>query len=129
MDMAGRAFHWLWGNTQPIFQLLAAMSVAIGALAYWRNSRLERARWRRSLYSKFDEALDLKMIRETLTAVRPTRPRCGNWWRMRMRALPITLNSSSSWLICEPAGSFPSGESQGRALALRSPNGSGDNPF
>lgn len=71
MDMAGRAFHWLWSNTQPIFQLLAAMSVAIGALAYWRNSRLERARWLANLYSKFYEALDLKMIRETLDCSAP----------------------------------------------------------
>jgi hypothetical protein len=66
MEFVPRAYHWLWGNTQPIFQLLAALSVAIGALAYWRNSRLERARWLSSLYSKFYEALDLKMIREIL---------------------------------------------------------------
>src|SRR5271169_2951646 len=71
MDVAARAFHWLWGNTQPIFQLLAAMSVAIGALAYSRNSRLERARWLANLYSKFYEALDLKMIRETLDRSAP----------------------------------------------------------
>jgi hypothetical protein len=51
MDVVTRALHWLWGNTQPIFQLLAAVSVTIGALAYWRNSRLERARWLSSLYS------------------------------------------------------------------------------
>src|SRR5579864_8725908 len=71
MDFATRALHWLWGNTQPIFQLLAAASVTIGALAYWRNSRLERARWLSSLYSKFYEALDLKMIRETLDCSAP----------------------------------------------------------
>jgi len=32
MDFATRAFHWLWANTQQIFQLLAAVSVAIAAL-------------------------------------------------------------------------------------------------
>jgi hypothetical protein len=66
MYFAARAFHWIWGNTQQIFQLMAGMSVALGALAYWRNSRLERARWLASLYAKFYEALDLKMIREIL---------------------------------------------------------------
>ena len=71
MDIAARVFHWVWGNTQPIFQLLAAVSVAIGARAYWRNSRLERTRWLANLYSKFYEALDLKMIRETLDRSAP----------------------------------------------------------
>jgi uncharacterized protein (DUF433 family) len=74
MDLAARAFHWIWGNTQPIFQLMAAMSAAIGAFAYWRNSRLERARWLASLYTKFYEALDLKMIRETLDCSAPNAP-------------------------------------------------------
>jgi hypothetical protein len=74
MDFAARAFHWIWTNTQQIFQLMAAVSVAIGALAYWRNSRLERARWLSSLYSKFYEALDLKMIRETLDCAPPSGP-------------------------------------------------------
>jgi hypothetical protein len=74
MDFATRAFHWIWTNTQPIFQLMAAVSVAVGAAAYWRNSRLERARWLSSLYSKFYEALDLKMIRETLDCSSPNSP-------------------------------------------------------
>jgi hypothetical protein len=74
MDFATRAFHWIWTNTQPIFQLMAAVSVAVGARAYWRNSRLERARWLSSLYSKFYEALDLKMIRETLDCSSPNSP-------------------------------------------------------
>lgn len=74
MDVVARSLHWLWANTQPIFHLLAAVSVTIGALAYWRNSRLERARWLSSLYSKFYEALDLKMIRETLDCTSPNSP-------------------------------------------------------
>jgi len=74
MDTVARAFHWLWGNTQQVFQLVAAASAVIGALAYWRNSRLERARWLSNLYSKFYEALDLKMIRETLDRSAPNSP-------------------------------------------------------
>ena len=50
---------------------MAATSVVIGALAYSRNSKLERARWLSNLYSKFYEALDLKMIRETLDRSAP----------------------------------------------------------
>lgn len=71
MDFVARAYHWIWGNTQPIFQLLAAVSVIVGALAYWRNSRLERARWLSALYSKFYEAIDLRMIREILDCSPP----------------------------------------------------------
>jgi len=71
MDFVARAFHLIWSNTQPIFQLLAAISVIIGALAYWRNSRLERARWLSALYSKFYEAIDLRMIREILDCSAP----------------------------------------------------------
>lgn len=74
MDLSARALHWIWSNTQPIFQLLAAMSALIAALAYWRNSRLERARWLSNLYSKFYEALDLRMIRETLDGTAPNAP-------------------------------------------------------
>jgi len=74
MDFVARAFLWMWGNAQPIFQLLAAISVVIGALAYWRNSRLERARWLSALYSKFYEAIDLRMIREILDCSRPNDP-------------------------------------------------------
>ena len=74
MYFAARTFHWIWGNTQQIFQLLAAPSVAIGVLTYWRNSQLERARWLASLYTKFYEALDLKMIRETLDCSAPNSP-------------------------------------------------------
>lgn len=74
MDSTTRALQWLWGNTQPIFHLLAAVSVVIAALAYWRNSRLERARWLSSLYSKFYEEIDLKMIRETLDCHSPNAP-------------------------------------------------------
>ena len=81
MDFVTRALHSIWANTQQIFHLCAAVSalfaavtVAIGACTYWRNSRLERARWLSSLYSKFYEALDLKMIRETLDCTPPNGP-------------------------------------------------------
>jgi len=74
MDVVIRALHWIWANTQPIFQLLAAIAALVGALAYRRNSRLERARWLAALYSKFYEALDLKMIRETLDRSAPDSP-------------------------------------------------------
>lgn len=74
MNIAVRAFHWIWGNTQQIFQLLAAFSFMLGAVAYWRNSRLERARWLANLYSKFYEALDLRMIREILDGNPPDAP-------------------------------------------------------
>ena len=71
MNFVARAFYWIWGNTQQIFQLMAALSAAIGALTYWRNSKLERARWLASLYGKFYEALDLKMVREILDCSPP----------------------------------------------------------
>lgn len=74
MDFTFRAFHWIWGNTQQIFQLMAALAALVGALTYWRNSRLERARWLANLYSKFYEALDLKMIREILDRNAPNAP-------------------------------------------------------
>jgi hypothetical protein len=74
MYFLARALHWIWGNTQPIFQLLAGMSAIIAALTYWRNLRLERARWLASLYSKFYEALDLRMIREILDCSAPNSP-------------------------------------------------------
>ncbi|HLV86918.1 MAG TPA: hypothetical protein VKV39_08085 [Candidatus Sulfotelmatobacter sp.] len=74
MNIVIRAFHWIWGNTQPIFQLLAGFAALLGALSYWRNSRLERARWLAHLYSKFYEALDLKMIREILDCHAPNSP-------------------------------------------------------
>jgi len=68
------AFHWFWGNTQPIFHLLAAVSVAIAAATYWKNSALERARWLSSLYTKFYEAPDLKFTREVLDCNPPDAP-------------------------------------------------------
>ena len=74
MYFLARALHWIWGNTQPIFQLLAGMSAIIAALTYWRNLGLERARWLASLYSKFYEALDLRMIREILDCSAPNSP-------------------------------------------------------
>lgn len=74
MNFTFRAFHWIWANTQQVFQLMVAFSVLIGALTYWRNSRLERARWLANLYSKFYEALDLKMVREILDCYPPNSP-------------------------------------------------------
>lgn len=75
MHFIAHAFHWLWGNTQPIFQLAAAISAVFAAAAYWRNSALERARWLSSLYTKFYEAPDLKVIREALDCNPPDSPK------------------------------------------------------
>ena len=74
MNFVARNFYWIWGNTQQVFQLMAALSVAIASLTYWRNSKLERARWLASLYRKFYEALDLKVIREILDCGAPNSP-------------------------------------------------------
>ena len=74
MHSIGHALQWLWGNTQPVFHLLAAISVAIAAAAYWKNSALERARWLSSLYTKFYEAPDLKFTREVLDCNPPNSP-------------------------------------------------------
>lgn len=74
MPVIARAFHWLWGNTLPVFHLLAAISVVIAAAAYWKNSALERARWLSSLYTKFYEAPDLKFTREVLDCNSPNSP-------------------------------------------------------
>jgi len=68
------AFHWFWGNTQPIFHLRAAISVAIAVATYWKNSALERACWLSSLYTKFYEAPDLKFTREVLDCNPPDSP-------------------------------------------------------
>ena len=74
MHLLVRAFHWLWANTQPIFQLAAAISALFAARAYWKNSALERARWLSSLYTKFYEAPDLKFTREVLDCNAPNSP-------------------------------------------------------
>jgi len=41
-------------------------AVGSAAFVYWRNSRLERAKWLASLYEKFYEKEHLKAIREIL---------------------------------------------------------------
>lgn len=74
MNIALHALHWLGTNAQAIYYLLAAIAAWLAVLTYRRNSRLERARWLSSLYSKFYEALDLKMIRETLDCTPPDGP-------------------------------------------------------
>ncbi|HEY1262904.1 MAG TPA: hypothetical protein VGF06_05225 [Terriglobales bacterium] len=53
--------------------IVQTLSYGVGALAaissvlvYRRNSRLERARWMSSLYAKFYEQPELKMVRDVL---------------------------------------------------------------
>jgi hypothetical protein len=74
MDVAVRALHWLGRNAQAIYYLLAAGAAWVAVLTYRRNSAMERARWLSDLYSKFYEALDLKMIRQTLDCSPPNSP-------------------------------------------------------
>jgi len=74
MEVAIRALHWFGRNAQAIYYLLAAVAAWVAVLTYRRNSAVERARWLSSLYSKFYEALDLKMIRETLDCNLPDSP-------------------------------------------------------
>jgi len=74
MEVAIRALHWFGRNAQAIYYLLAAVAAWVAVLTYRRNSAVERARWLSSLYSKFYEALDLKMIRETLDCNPPGSP-------------------------------------------------------
>ena len=51
---------------ETIYYVAAAVA-AVGALiVYWRNSRLERARWLTSLYEKFYEREALKKVRTIL---------------------------------------------------------------
>ena len=42
------------------------VTAAFGVLIYYRNSKLERAKWSLSLYEKFYEQKDLKRIRDIL---------------------------------------------------------------
>ena len=74
MDVAVRALHWFGRNAQAIYYLLAAAAAWVAVLTYGRNSAMERARWLSTLYSKFYEALDLKMIRQTLDCSPPNSP-------------------------------------------------------
>lgn len=74
MNVAVHVLHWLGANAQAIYYLLAAVAAWVAVLTYRRNSAVERARWLSSLYSKFYEALDLKMIREILDCSSPNSP-------------------------------------------------------
>jgi hypothetical protein len=70
----GPILHWLryWATTEHIYQTCAAFAAIGAAFTYWRNSSLERARWMSSLYSKFYEEQDLKVVREILDSELPT---------------------------------------------------------
>lgn len=61
-------------SAKTIVQILSALvtaMAAIGALLVYRsNSRRERARWAESLYARFFERSELKMIRDKLDCLR-----------------------------------------------------------
>ncbi len=46
--------------------VFTAIAAVFGVYVYWRNSRLERAKWLASLYEKFYEKGHLKEIRQIL---------------------------------------------------------------
>ena len=64
-----------WKTLPSIVQSLSYFAGATAAISSWavyrRNSRIERARWMSSLYSKFYEQKDLKKIREILDREAP----------------------------------------------------------
>ena len=66
MPIARQIGHWLTVNAQTIYYLMATAAAFVAVLTYYRNSRIERARWLSTLYSKFYEAPDLKRIRKCL---------------------------------------------------------------
>lgn len=55
--------YYVAGSIAALGTLIAAL-FALGV--YKRNSRLERARWASSLYEKFFEKNELKLVRDTL---------------------------------------------------------------
>jgi hypothetical protein len=57
-------------TTTNIIAIAAALGTVLSAATavwvYYRNSRLERAKWSLSLYEKFYESADLKAVRDVL---------------------------------------------------------------
>ncbi len=64
-----------WKTVPSIVQSVSYFAGAAAAVSSWavyrRNSRIERARWMSSLYSKFYEQKDLKKVREILDREAP----------------------------------------------------------
>ena len=75
---------------------LAALVGAVGALFaiknYGRNSRLERARWLESLYTKFYEEKELKEVRRHLDCETGTSPEIENMVDQESEGLTDYLN-------------------------------------
>lgn len=53
-------------DLKDIATIVGALAALFAIYVYFRNSRLERARWLGSLYEKFYERNDLKEVREVL---------------------------------------------------------------
>lgn len=74
MIEATQVVHFFMANVSAIYYLGGAVSAIAAVVTYRRNSALERARWLSSLYSKFYEALDLKLVRQILDHSPPNGP-------------------------------------------------------